>query len=68
MRHLVCFLRQRLVVVLACGIGIERQVELILPAEIEAGATKFDLTPAGLKELLSAKVTNRVITAMRERK
>ena len=34
----------------------------------DAGATKFDLTPAGLKALLSAKVSNRVITAMRERK
>ena len=33
-----------------------------------ASATKFDLTPAGLKTLLNAKVTNKVITAMRERK
>jgi hypothetical protein len=34
----------------------------------EAGATKFDLTPAGLKALLGAKVSNRVISAMREKK
>lgn len=40
----------------------------LIAAIKEAGATKFDLTPAGLKTLLSAKVTNRVITAMRERK
>jgi hypothetical protein len=40
----------------------------LIAAIKEAGATKFDLTPAGLKELLNAKVTNRVITAMRERK
>ena len=40
----------------------------LIAAIKEAGATKFDLTPAGLKTLLSAKVTNRVITVMRERK
>ena len=34
----------------------------------EAGAIDFDLTPTGLKALLSAKVSNRVITAMRERR
>ena len=40
----------------------------LIAAIKEAGATKFDLTPTGLKTLLSAKVTNRVITVMRERK
>jgi hypothetical protein len=34
----------------------------------DAAATSFDLSPAGLKALLGAKVSNRVITAMRERK
>jgi hypothetical protein len=34
----------------------------------DAAATKFDLTPAGLKGLLGAKVSNKVIAAMRERK
>jgi hypothetical protein len=33
-----------------------------------AKATTFDLSPAGLRSLLQAKVSNRVITAMRERK
>ncbi len=33
-----------------------------------AKATTFDLSPAGLRALLQAKVSNRVITAMRERK
>jgi hypothetical protein len=33
-----------------------------------AKAAKFDLSPAGLRALLQAKVSNRVITAMRERK
>jgi hypothetical protein len=32
-----------------------------------APAAKFDLTPAGLRALLAAKVSNRVITAMRAR-
>jgi hypothetical protein len=40
----------------------------LIAAIKDASATKFDLSPAGLKALLSAKVTNRVITAMRERK
>lgn len=40
----------------------------LIAAIKDADATKFDLTPAGLKVLLSAKVSNRVITAMRERK
>src|ERR1700729_2733819 len=35
MRHLVTVLRQGLVVELARGVGIERQVELVLPAEVE---------------------------------
>ena len=38
MRNLVRFLRQRLVVIFACGIGIEPEIELILPAEVEARA------------------------------
>lgn len=33
-----------------------------------AKAAKFDLSPAGLRSLLQAKVSNRVIAAMRERK
>lgn len=33
----------------------------------EAKAVKFDLSPAGLKTLLDAKVSNRVIAAMRTR-
>ena len=33
-----------------------------------AKAAKFDLSPAGLRALLQANVSNRVITAMRERK
>jgi hypothetical protein len=33
-----------------------------------ANGTKFDLSPAGLRALLEARVSNRVITAMRERK
>jgi hypothetical protein len=40
----------------------------LIAAIKDASSAKFDLTPAGLKALLSAKVTNRVITAMRERK
>jgi hypothetical protein len=40
----------------------------LIAAIKDAAATRFDLTPAGLKTLLEAKVTNRVITAMRERK
>src|SRR3974390_2290736 len=38
MRHLVRLLGQRLVVIVARGVGIERQVELVLPAEFEARA------------------------------
>ncbi len=38
MRHLVAVLRQRLVVIFARRVGIERQVELILPAEVEPRA------------------------------
>ena len=34
----------------------------------DASAVTFDLSPAGLKALLAAKVSNRVITAMRERR
>ena len=37
MRDLVGFLRQRFVVIGARGFGVEAEVELILPAEVEAG-------------------------------
>ena len=40
MRDLVAVLRQRLIVELARGVGIERQVELVLPAEVEPGPRK----------------------------
>jgi hypothetical protein len=40
----------------------------LIAAIKDASAVAFDLTPAGLKGLLGAKVTNRVITVMRERK
>ena len=40
----------------------------LIAAIKDAGAAKFDLTPAGLKGLLGAKVSNRVIAAMREKK
>lgn len=39
----------------------------LLAAVKDAKAVAFDLSPAGLKALLSAKVSNRVITAMRAR-
>ena len=38
MRHFVCVLGQRFVVVFERGVGVERQVELVDPAEVEAGA------------------------------
>lgn len=38
MRDLVGILRQGLVVEGACRVRIERQVELVLPAEVETGA------------------------------
>ena len=40
----------------------------LIAAIRDAAATNFDLSPAGLKTLLGAKVTNRVITIMREKK
>lgn len=40
----------------------------LIAAIKEADAAAFDLTPAGLKTLLGAKISNRVITAMREKK
>jgi hypothetical protein len=40
----------------------------LIAAIKDASAVAFDLSPAGLKGLLGAKVTNRVITVMRERK
>jgi hypothetical protein len=40
----------------------------LIAAIKDAHAVAFDLTPAGLKTLLGAKITNKVITAMRERK
>jgi hypothetical protein len=39
-RHFVCVLGQRLVVVFERGVGIERQVELVDPAEVEAGTAQ----------------------------
>jgi hypothetical protein len=39
----------------------------LLAAIKDAKSVKFDLSPAGLKTLLSGKVSNRVITAMRAR-
>jgi len=41
--------------------------ENLIAAINSAKAVSFDLSPAGLKTLLGAKVTNRVITAMRAR-
>ena len=38
MRHFVGVLGQGLVVVFERGVGVERQVELVDPAEVEAGA------------------------------
>jgi hypothetical protein len=35
---LCAFFRQGLVVEIARGVGVERQVELVFPAELEAGA------------------------------
>jgi hypothetical protein len=40
----------------------------LIAAIRDAAAVGFDLSPAGLKALLAAKVPNRVITAMRERR
>ena len=40
MGDLVRVLRQRLVVVGAGGVGVEAEVELVLPAELEAGAAE----------------------------
>ena len=40
----------------------------LIAAIRDAGAVTFDLSPAGLKALLTAKVSNRVITVMRERR
>ena len=40
----------------------------LIAAIKDASGASFDLSPAGLKTLLGAKVSNRVITAMRERK
>jgi hypothetical protein len=40
----------------------------LIAAIRDASTTNFDLTPAGLKALLGAKVSNRVITTMREKR
>jgi hypothetical protein len=37
-RQFVRFLGQRLVVILPRGVGVETEVELVLPAEVEARA------------------------------
>lgn len=47
----------------ALGLDDENLLEAIKSAK----AVKFDLTPAGLKQLLNANVSNRVIAAMRAR-
>jgi hypothetical protein len=41
--------------------------ENLIAAITDAGAVQFDLSPAGLKALLTAKVSNKVIAAMRAR-
>ena len=41
--------------------------ENLIAAIKSAKSVGFDLSPAGLKTLLGAKITNRVITAMRAR-
>ena len=41
--------------------------ENLIAAITAAKAVKFDLSPAGLKKLLAAKVSNKVIGAMRSR-
>lgn len=40
----------------------------LIAAIRDASTTNFDLSPAGLKALLGAKVSNRVITTMREKR
>jgi hypothetical protein len=40
MRHFVRAIGQRLVVVFERGVGVERQVELVDPAEVEVGAAQ----------------------------
>jgi hypothetical protein len=47
------------------GAGLDD--ENLIAAIKDAKAVNFDLTPAGLKALLAAKVSNRVISAMREK-
>jgi hypothetical protein len=39
----------------------------LIAAITDAKAVRFDLSAAGLKTLLNAKVSNRVIAAMRDR-
>ena len=39
----------------------------LIAAITDAKAVNFDLSPAGLKTLLTGKISNRVITAMRSR-
>lgn len=41
--------------------------ENLIAAIKDADTVRFDLSPTGLRELLAAKVSNRVITAMRSR-
>ncbi len=47
MRDLVRLLGQRLVVEVARGFGVEREVELVLPAELEAGARQRVVAGSG---------------------
>ena len=58
MRDLRVLRGKRRVVVLARGLGIERQVELILPAELEARFRERvgTLTPDGLRLVVDAVV------------
>jgi len=47
----------------ALGLDDENLLEAIKAAK----AVKFDVTPAGLKQLLNSNVSNRVMAAMRAR-
>ncbi len=55
MGDLVGFLRQRLVVEILYGVGIEAEVELVLPADVEAGAGQRVVTK--LRRRVSSVVT-----------
>jgi hypothetical protein len=42
--------------------------DTLVAALRDAASVRFDLSPAGLKALLAAKVSNKVIAAMRARR